>query len=338
MTATAPRADARGRRADTPTEVPAAGWRDITVRTLKEAKADGVPLLAAGVAFFGLLALVPALTAAAGIYGLVADASQAGDRVDDLLGAAPAEVRELVTAQLEGIVTAPDRQAGVAAVAGLVLALWSASSGMQHLLGALNRAYDETETRGFVRLRATSLLLTVGALAFLGLTVTVIAFAPAALADTSVGPATRVVFSILRWPILAAAMVVGLTALYRYGADRDDPRWRWTAPGSLVATTAWLAGSALFSLYTANFSTYDETYGSLGAVVVMMLWLFLTAYVVILGAEINAEAERQTTCDTTEGRRRPLGQRDAHAADTVGPTAEEIQEGGRAADENVAPP
>jgi membrane protein len=318
---------ARGRAADTPTEVPAAGWRDITIRTLKEAKADGVPLLAAGVAFFGLLALAPGLTAAAGIYGLVADPATAGHRVNDLLGAAPSEVRELVASQLEGIVSAPDRQAGIAAVVGVLLALWSASSGMQHLLGALNTAYDEDETRGFVRLRATSLVLTVAAIAFLALTVGVIAAGPALLADTSLGDVTRVVFSILRWPVLAAAMVGALAVLYRYGADRDDPKWRWAAPGSIVATVAWLVGSALFSLYTANFGKYDETYGSLGAIVVVMLWLFLTAYVVVLGAEINAEAERQTAKDTTTGRRRPLGERDAEAADTVGPTADEVKAG-----------
>lgn len=318
---------ARGRHAETPTAVPARGWRDIAVRTAKEAKADGVPLLAAGVAFFGLLALVPAISAAAGIYGLVADPATAGDRAAELLAAAPVEVRDLVTGQLESAAEAPEREAGIAAVAGIALALWSASSGMKHLLGAVNRAYDEEETRGFLRLRAMSLLLTVGAVLFVGVTVVVIAAGPALLAGTSLDEPARIAVGILRWPVLAVAMAAALAVLYRWGADRDDPRWRWAAPGSVIATVAWLAGSALFSLYTANLGTYDETYGSLGAVVVVLLWLFLTAYVVVLGAEINAEAERQTTVDTTEGRRRPLGERDAHAADTVGPSAEEVRSG-----------
>ena len=328
MATTFPRAgEARGRHADTPTDVPAKGWKDVVVRTLKEAKADGVPLLAAGVAFYGLLSLVPAISAAAGIYGLVADPATAGDRAEELLAAAPAEVRDMVTAQLQSAAEAPTGQAGLAAVIGIVLALWSASSGMKHLLEAINRAYDEEETRGFLKLRGMSLLLTVGAVLFVGLTVAVIAAGPALLANTALGDASRIAIGILRFPILAVAMAAALAVLYRYGADRDEPQWRWAAPGSIVATVAWLAGSALFSVYTANFGKYDETYGSLGAIVVVLLWLFLTAYVVVLGAEINAEAERQTAEDTTEGRHRPLGQRDARAADTLGPTADEVKAG-----------
>ena len=315
----------RGRDARAPVDVPVRGWRDILTRTLAEAKADGVSLLAAGVAFYGMLALVPALTAFAGIYGLVADPAEAGSSVDDLLGAAPSEVRELVTAQLREIADRPERQAGVAAVVGIALALWSASTGMRHLIGALNLAYDEEEGRGFVRLRAISLLLTLGATAFVIVSIVVIAVLPAALADTSVGDPARTALGILRWPLLGIAMALGLAVLYRHGPDRDQPRWEWAGIGSLVATVVWLAGSGLFSLYTANFARYGETYGSLGAIVVAMLWFLLTAAAVLLGAELNAESERQTAEDTTVGRDRPLGQRGAHAADTIGPAADEVE-------------
>jgi membrane protein len=317
----------RGRSADDPREVPNAGWRDIIVRTVKEAKADGVPLLAAGVAFYALLALAPALTALSGVYGLVADPSEAAGHVRDLLAAAPTEVRELVQEQLTAAAERDQGEAIAAIVFGTFLALWAASSGLQHLIQAINTAYDEDETRGFVKVRALALVLTIGAVLFLAVAVGVIAFLPAALADTALGDPARVVIGILRWPALALAMVSALAVLYRLAPDRDDPKWRWVGLGSIAGTVLWLVASGLFSFYAANFGKYEDTYGALGGVVVVMLWLFLTAYVVVLGAELNAESERQTTKDSTTGRGRPLGARDAEAADTVGPTAEDIKAG-----------
>ena len=317
----------RGRSADHPREVPTAGWRDVVVRTAKEAKADGVPLLAAGVAFYALLALAPALTALSGVYGLLADPSEAAGHVRDLLAAAPREVRELVQEQLTAAAEREQGEAIWAVIVGTVLALWSASSGVQHLVQAINRAYDEEERRGFLKLRALALVLTLGAVLFLAVAVGVIAFLPAALADTALGEPARVAIGILRWPALAVAMAAGLALLYRVAPDRDDPRWRWVGLGSITATVLWLAGSGLFSLYAANFGKYEDTYGALGGVVVVMLWLFLTAYVIVLGAELNAESERQTAKDTTTGRRRPIGTRDAEAADTVGPSAAEVKAG-----------
>ena len=319
--------DDRGRAADHPKEVPTRGWRDIVVRTVKEAKADGVPLLAAGVAFYALLALAPALTALSGIYGLVADPNEAAGHVRDLLAAAPTEVRELVQEQLTAAAERDQGEAVWAVIVGTLLALWSASSGVQHLLQAINRAYDEEETRGFIKVRALALGLSVSAVVFLAVAVGVIAFLPAALADTALGEPARIAIGVLRWPALAVAMVVALGLLYRLAPDRDDARWRWVGLGSIAATLLWLVGSGLFSLYAANFAKYEDTYGALGGVVVVMLWLFLTAYVIILGAELNAESERQTARDTTTGRRRPLGTRDAEAADTVGPTADEVKAG-----------
>lgn len=308
--------DDRGREATSPTEIPPRGWKDVLARTFAEAKQDQLTLLAAGVAFFGLLALVPGLFALVSIYGLVADPADVTRHVDDLLGTAPSEVREFVSQQLESVTGTDEGAAGLSAALGVLVALWSASSGMKHLLDALNAAYDEVEGRGMLKVRALSLGFTVGAVVFVLGAVVVITVVP----ELVPGP-----LALLRWPLLGAAFVGALAVLYRYGPSRDNPEWHWTTPGALVATALWLVASGLFSLYTSSFASYNETYGSLGGVVVVMLWLFITAAVVLLGAELDAELERQTTHDTTEGRDRPMGQREAYAADTVGPTAEEVK-------------
>jgi len=327
----------RGRAADKPSEIPVQGWKDVLARTKAETKTDNVSLLAAGVAFFALLAIVPALVAFVSIYGLVAAPADVSRHVGDVLGAAPHEVRDLVQSQLVSITRGDSRQAGWGAVLGVLLALWSASSGINHAIEGVNAAYDETETRGFIKLRLLSLLLTIGAVLFAAFAFALIAVLPAALDRPSVGEPVRVALGVLRWPVLAAAVLVALAVFYRYAPNRDDPRWRWVSPGALTATLLWLVGSAVFSVYTANFGKYNETYGSLGAVVVVMLWLFLTAFVLIFGAELNAEIERQTRKDSTEGSPQPLGGRRAYAADTVGETAEQVKARRKATGTDEAP-
>ena len=323
------RAHARGRDADRPTEIPRRGWGDVLVRVRAEAKDDGVSLMSAGVAFYALLALVPGLVALISIYGLLAEPSDVEDQVTSTLSAAPAEVRELVSSQLEAIVASAGGDALVGVIVGIVLALWSASSGVGHLVEAINRAYDEKESRGFLRLKAVALALTIGAVLFIVVAFAIVALLPALLAETGLGAGARYLVGLLRWVFLLGGMTVGLAVLYRYGPDRDNPRWQWVSPGAVVAAVVWVLGSAVFSVYTANFARYNETYGSLGAVVVLLLWLFLTALAVILGAEINCELERQTVRDSTEGPPEPLGARDATAADTVGATADEVTEAER---------
>jgi membrane protein len=309
----------RGRDANVPTEIPIRGWLDVGRRVKQEATQDDVSLLAGGTAFFALLALVPALVALVSIYGLVASEATVTEQVGNLLGAAPAEVRSLVEEQLRSIVSGSAGGAGLAAIIGIVVALWSASSGMNHLVGAINLAYDERESRGFVRLRAVSLALTVGAVVFLVVAFGVIAVLPAALAKTGLGVGARIAVNVVRWVVLLFGMLIGLGVLYRYGPDRRSPRWSWASPGAVLATVGFIVTSLLFSLYTANFGRYNETYGTLGAIVVVMLWLYLTALMVILGAELNAELERQTRQDSTVGPPQPLGERGAYAADTVAP-------------------
>ena len=311
------RSDGRpGDDADAPHQVPPSGWKDILLRVKDEMKTDSVVLLGAGVAFFALIAFVPALIAAVSIYGLVSDPAQIQSQLSDLLSAAPTEVRNLLQQQLTNVAGQTSSGLGLALVIGVAAALWSASSGMKHLMTAINSAYDEEESRGFLKLRGTALLLTVGAIVGLIIAVGTIAILPPVLRSAGLGSTGRIVVSIVRWPILAVLLMGGLSVLYRYAPDRDEPRWSWVAPGTIVAVIGWVIASLLFSFYTSNFSSYGETYGSLGAIVIVMLWLMISAVMVIIGAEINAETEHQTDQDSTTGRQRPAGQRDAVAADT----------------------
>ena len=311
----------RGRGAEDPTDIPAAGWKDVGLRVKDELKDDQVPLLSAGVAFYVLLALFPALAAIVSVYGLVADPSQVSEQVADLTAGLPDSARELLTEQLESIVSGTQRGIGVALAVGVLVALWSASSGMKHLIGAINAAYDERETRKFFALRGLSLLLTAGAVLFGALAVGVLAFLPWAMEQTPLGEAGRTAVRIASYPALAVAFGVGLAVLYRYGPDRDDPRWRWVTPGAVIATVLWIVASVGFSFYVSNFGSYGETYGSIGAVIVLMLWLAITAFSIILGAEIDAEIEAQTARDSTVGRAEPMGQRGATKADELGEPA-----------------
>lgn len=311
----------RGRAARRPGDIPARGLKDVAVRFKDDLKRDDVPLLAAGVAFYALLALVPALVALVSLYGLVANPADIERNVDEVLAAAPTEVGNLVQSQLEAIVDSSASGLRIGALVGLAVALWSASSGMKNLMTAVNRAYHEEETRGFVTLRLTSLLLTLGFMVLGGIVVFALLVAPSSLDRDGAQGTARSIVEVVRWPVLALVVMVGLAVLYRFGPDRDDARWRWISPGAVLATAVWLAASVGFSIYTANFGQYNETYGALGAVVVVMLWLWLGAYAVIAGAELNGEVERQTVVDTTRGRAEALGERDAYAADTVGPPA-----------------
>jgi membrane protein len=308
----------RGRGAEKPTEVPPRGWKDVLVRVKGELKADGVSLLAAGVAFYALLALVPSLVALVSVYGLVANPEDIQRNIEDALAAAPTEVRDLVSSQLSSIVESEPSGLRLGVIVGLVVALWSASAGMKHLIEAINLAYAEDDERGFIKLRGLALLLTVGGIALLAAAVGGLIVLPNVLGDSGGEGVARTVLMIVRWPLLAIVGLLALSVLYRWAPDREAARWRWVSAGALFATVGWVIASIGFSIYTSNFGQYNETYGALGAIVVVMLWLYITAFVIIAGAELNAELERQTAVDSTTGPPRPLGERNAYAADTVG--------------------
>jgi membrane protein len=309
-----PRAREHGRAAEAPTQIPARGWKDILLRVKAEAKDDQLTFMSGGVAFFALIAMVPALIALVSLFGLIADPAEVQQQVSDSLAGAPAEVRDLVQTQMEDITKSSDTGLGIGVAVGVAVALWAASAGIVNLMAALNRVYDENESRKFFKLRATALGLTLGAIVFVVIAVLAMTVLPEGL-----------LFSLVRWPLLAAGFVVGLAVVYRVGPDRQDAGWRWITPGAVAATVLWLLGSLAFSLYTSSFASYNETYGALGAVVITMLWLELTAFSVLFGAELNAELEHQTAEDSTTGPERPLGERGAAMADSVGPTADELK-------------
>jgi membrane protein len=270
---------------------PAPGVKEIALRVKNNLTRDAVSLLAAGVAFYALLALVPTLVALVSVYGLVANPSDIENNVQDLLDAAPAEVQNLVRSQLSAIVAESPSGLRLGALFGLVAALWLASSGVKNLMTAVNRAYHEEESRGYVKLRAVSLALTLGFVVLGAGSLLALVIAPRALSDMGAAGVTGTVLTIVRWPLAAGVIVLALALVYRYAPDRRETRWTWASPGALLATVVWLLASVGFSVYTANFGSYNETYGALGAVVVVMLWLYIGAYVVIAGAELNAELE-----------------------------------------------
>ena len=292
-------ADSRGRKADRPSAIPKRGWLDIAKRVKAEAKDDNLSLLAGGVAFFAMLSLVPALVALVSFYGLFADPSDVERQARDLTKALPEDARNLIVQQLRDVVGSSGAGLGLAAIAGLALALWSASAAVKHLIEAVNATYGEKETRGFLKLRGLSLALAIGATMFLVGAVALIAIVPAALGDSGMADGLRIFLNVLRWPLLLTGMIVALAIVYKLGPDRDNPKSRWVSLGAVVAAVGWLFASLLFSVYAANFGSYNETYGSLGAVIVLMLWLYLTALLVLIGSELNAEMEHQTARDST---------------------------------------
>jgi membrane protein len=216
------------------------------------------------------------------------------------------------------------RAAGFGAIIGLLVALYGSAKATKALIEGLNIAYDERERRSFIKLNGIALVLTLGAIVGALITIGLLAVLPAVVDRLGVGDTAQAVINWLRWPVLVGGFMLALGVVYRYGPSRDDAQWRWVSWGAVTAAVLWLIGSGAFALYVSKFAGYDKTYGPLGTVVVFMLWLFITAFVVLIGAELNAEMERQTVKDTTKGQPEPLGERGAQAADTLGPAREKM--------------
>lgn len=309
--------DVPGKSADKPSEVPARGWMQITRRAWKEASADQVPLLGAGVAFYAFLSLFPAMIALVLIYGLVADPAKIASQVAQFTSALPADAQKLITSQLTSMATGKAQGLGIGLVVSILLALWSASGGVGNLITAVNTAYDEEETRGFVKRKAIALGMTVAAIVFMVIVIALIAVAPPLLSHLVDSGVLRFLLTILRFVVLVGAIAVALAVLYRVAPSRDAPKMRWVSTGAIVATVLWLLASIGFSLYVSHFGSYAKTYGALAGIVVVLMWLWISMYAVLLGAEINAEAEQQTEADTTKGPAQPMGQRGAVKADSM---------------------
>ena len=312
-------ADDRGRDATRPAEVPALGWRDVLWRTYAELTADHVSVVSAGVAFFGLLALFPAAAALIAIAGLLLDPATIQSQIAGLAGTLPEGAASIIEEQVAAV-AASDGAGGLMAVVGVLLALYSASKGMKTLMEGMNIAYDEEEGRGFVRLAAVAIALTLFLIAGLLIALAALVALPALLGNLGLSDGAQTLVSLIRWPILAVLTILGLAVLYRYGPSRADPEWKWVSVGSGAAAVLWIVGSVAFSVYVRNFGTYNETYGTLGGVIILLTWLWLSAYIVLLGAEVNSELEHQTRADTTTGDPEPMGRRGAEKADSVGKT------------------
>ena len=294
----------------------------MTRRAFAESTADNVGILAGGVAFFAFLAIPPALIAGLTLYGIVADPQTVARQVQALAGSLPREAQPLIADQLNTVANAGNGALSIGLVVSVLAALWSASTGTSNLMAAVNVAYDQQESRGFLKLRATALALTLGAIVFVLLTLFLLAVVPPLLQALQLGVVGTVLAQLLRWALLVGLVVAALAIVYRLAPDRDAPKFAWTSPGAFTATLLWVLGSVGFSLYVNNFGSYNKTYGALAGVIVFLLWLYLTSYIVLLGAEINAESEKQTAVDTTVGEPQPMGQRHAVAADTLAEPAD----------------
>jgi membrane protein len=299
-----------------PSEIPARGWLDVVKRTQKEVKTDNVTLIAAGVAFYSMLAIFPALIAVVSLYGLVANPANVAKQVNSFAKSMPPGAGDLLTNQLQKIVSTSGGSLSIALVISILGALWSASAATQALMKGLKVIYDERETRGAAKLRGLALLLTIGAIVVVLGALGLVAVLPGVLNKIGLGHAGELAISIGRWPALIVLVAVGLAVLYRLGPDREAPRWRWVSWGAVAAVLLWVVISVAFSYYVSNFGRYNQTYGSLGAVIVLLLWLWLSALAALIGAELDAEIERETARQAT-GARRPSGAPETAAADAV---------------------
>lgn len=314
----------RGRSASSPSDIPAEGWKDVAVRVKDRITEDHTVLAAAGVAFFGFLALIPALAAVVSILGLITSPGQAASRAEDLFGGLPQESQDLLSKQLDSLSQQSGSSLTVALVVSIALSLWSAAGGMSHLIEGINVAYDEHDDRNFFVKRGLSLLLTIGAIAFVVVAALGLAALPSIVDSLDTPGPLSWTIELAFWPVLAIGFLIGLSILYRYGPDRSDPRWQWVTWGSGIAFVVWIVASIGLRIYTSNFGSYSESYGSLAAVVILLLWLFISSFVVLLGAHVNAELERQTVADTTEDGDQPIGARNAVVADTVGSMDDDV--------------
>lgn len=308
----------RGRQAERPSQIPKSGWKDVLKRSKEEMARDHVSMVAAGIAFYGLLAIVPAIVATISLWALLFDPQQITQQIANVSHLLPEEAANIIRQQAEQ--ASQDAGAGMslAAIGGVLFAIYSASRGVDGFMEGLNIIYDEEESRGLLKRTALKLLLTVGAILMTLVTLGVITVIPAIVDLLGVPDVIGTAINLARWPLLMVTAMLAVAILYRYGPDRDEPRWQWTSVGSVVAVLLWLVGSIAFSLYVRNFASYNETYGSLGAVVILLMWFWLSAFIVLMGAELNSEMEHQTKHDTTVGNKEPIGERDAYVADTVG--------------------
>jgi membrane protein len=318
----APRPDERGQGgpasdAGSPRTISAAGWRLILRRVARHVLSDRLMVQSAGVAFFAVLSIAPVLVTAISVYGAVNTPAQALQQLSGVTGVLPPDLESVVADQLTTITAASTKVLTWRGLTGLVVALWTATTAMTYLIDGLTLAYHETETRGFLRRSGLALAFVLGGALLLGAVIAT-AGAVSRWLPGAPGP-VRALAPVAAWAALAVLMSVVLAVLYRCAPDRKSARWRWITGGSTIATLLWLATTIGLFAYVERLGSYESTYGSLAGVAISMFWLWITVFLIIVGAAVNAETERQTTCDSTIGPDRPLGERGAVVADSAPP-------------------
>jgi len=314
---------ARGKGANGPLEIPPRGWKDISMRVFRQVGDDNVGLMAAGIAFYGLLAVFPGIAACMAIAGLVTEPSMIVDQLETYGQLLPQQAADIIVGQASEVAGSRSGGLGLAAAAGLLITVYSASKGIRSMVQGLNVAFGVKEGRNIFMLYVVTFLFTLALIAGLLVAIASTIIVPAVFAALPLPERLETLVSLLRWPILAAFSVFGLSVIYRYAPCRPRPKWRWITPGAAIACVLWVAGSVLFSLYVSNFASYNETFGSLGGVVILLMWLWLSAFVILLGAEIDSEMEAQakTGPRAASAQKKSAEDRGAVGADQA-PTAE----------------
>ena len=305
-----------GHDAESPAQIPARGWWEVLKRVFAGFNDDRLMTEAAGVTFYTLLAIFPAIATLVSLYGMISDPASVNDQLASLQGVVPGGGLDIITQQVKSLTSNPKQALGFAFAVGLLTSLWSSNQGIKGLFDALNVVYHEKEKRSFVKRTLITLAFTFSAIVFIILAMTAIVVVPIVLNFLGIGDWATKLLALARWPVLLVVLAVFLSAVYRFGPSREQARWKWVSWGSAFATVMWLAASVGFSYYVANFGSYNKTYGSLGAAIGFMTWIWISSIIVLLGGELNAELEQQTEKDTTTGAPMPMGQRGAFKADT----------------------
>lgn len=313
--------DRHGRNADAPSEIPAAGWRDVLWRVYSEVLADRVTLIAAGATYYIVLAIFPGMGVLVSIYGLLTDPSDLGKQMIFLRDLLPPGAFDLMLPQLEVLSHKGPSELSFAFGASLLIAFWSATSGVKALFDAMNVAYGEREKRSLLRLNLLAFGFTLAAIAVLVLLIAIVGVVPALLKVLYLDQWTEALARIARWPFVLILTGSATVVLYRYGPSRENAKLRWLTWGAAFSTAAWAIATTAFSIYLLNFANYNATYGTLGALIAFMIWIWLSIVILIVGAELNAELEHQTSRDSTTGPPLPMGERGAVMADTLGEIA-----------------
>jgi membrane protein len=308
---------ALGRHATHPSHIPWRGWRQVIRRTYLEMISDRISLAAAGCAFYATLALFPAITMLISIYGLIFDPMTVEPQLQVLGGLLPSAAFALIAERVHTLVSVEKATLGLNLLISTAIALWSSSTGTKSMLSALTMAYEENEQRSFLKFQATGLLMTLCGILGAVLALAILVFMPVAIQFIGLDAYAKALLRIFSFALLIMFVATSLSLLYHFGPSRRSAKWHWITPGSSVATLLWLIASVLLSLYVGHIASYDTSYGPLGAVVGVMMWFWVSAYAVLLGAELNAELELQTSEDTTTGPPKPVGQRGAFVADHV---------------------